>query len=200
MRARSIADRAIDACFALTVWGWAITSIVHEPDRPLAVGIALAAVNVVVGALLLLRGAPIDPGGIAEVLRALPSIVASGLAYRASLPVWPLALVVVHGGFALFAIVSLVALGRSFAVLPSRRALVTRGPYAIVRHPIYLGETGMIVSACATRGALAAIGAGIVMLALLTPRILAEERLLGADDAFARYRARVRHRLLPGIW
>jgi protein-S-isoprenylcysteine O-methyltransferase Ste14 len=197
---RSRVERALDGCFALTVYGWAIASVVHEPDRPLAVGIALAAVNAVVGTLFLVRGAPIDPGGVAELARALPSIVASGLAYRVATREWPTALVIAHAGFAALAIVSLLALGQSFAVLPSRRALVTRGPFAIVRNPIYLGELGMIGSACATRGVLVGFVGLAVTTALLAPRILAEERLLGADEAFASYRARVRHRLLPGIW
>jgi protein-S-isoprenylcysteine O-methyltransferase Ste14 len=193
-------ERALDACFALTVYGWAIASVVHEPDRPTAVGVALAAVNVVVGTLFLLRGAPIDPGGVGDMLRALPSIVASGLAYRLATSEWPIAIVVAHAAFAVLAIASLITLGRSFAVLPSRRSLVERGPYAIVRNPIYLGELGMVVCACATRGALAAIVAFAIMLGLLALRVLAEERVLANDAAYASYRARVRQRLLPWIW
>lgn len=197
---RAPLERALDACFALTVFAWAITSLVHQRDRPLAVGLALSLVNAVVGVLFLVRGAPIDPGGVGELARALPSILASGLAYRLSMHDWPIALVVAHAVCACFAIVSLVALGSSFAVLPSRRTLVARGPYRIVRNPIYLGELGMIVTACATRGVLSAIAALVVMSALLAPRILAEERVLAADHAFAAYRSRVRYRLLPGVF
>jgi protein-S-isoprenylcysteine O-methyltransferase Ste14 len=37
-------------------------------------------------------------------------------------------------------LVAVLSLGRCFGVLPEARGLVRRGPYRVVRHPVYLGE------------------------------------------------------------
>jgi protein-S-isoprenylcysteine O-methyltransferase Ste14 len=45
----------------------------------------------------------------------------------------------------MFAIFSLFWLGRSISIMPEGRKLVTSGPYAVVRHPLYLGEQVALV-------------------------------------------------------
>jgi protein-S-isoprenylcysteine O-methyltransferase Ste14 len=48
-------------------------------------------------------------------------------------------------------LVSVLALGRCFGVLPEARGFVRRGPYRLVRHPVYLGEivaiAGLVLAA-----------------------------------------------------
>jgi hypothetical protein len=92
---------------------------------------------------------------------------------------------------------SLLALGRSFGLAPDDRGLVQRGPYRIVRHPMYLGE--LVYLAARVAGAFSWLHFGLLVgLGILqVMRILREERLI---TDYADYTRRTRWRLLPGVW
>ena len=96
-----------------------------------------------------------------------------------------------------FLLASVLALGTCFGVLPEARGLVTRGPYRLVRHPVYLGELG----ACAglVLGAPSAwnLTAAVVLLGAQLVRMRLEERALELE--FPEYAAYAAHtpRLIP---
>lgn len=96
-----------------------------------------------------------------------------------------------------FLLASVLALGTCFGVLPEARGLVTRGPYRLVRHPVYLGELG----ACAglVLGAPNAwnLTAAAVLLGAQLVRMRLEERAL--ETEFPEYAAYAAHtpRLIP---
>ncbi len=114
---------------------------------------------------------------------------------------WTAATIVVIGiGFAVWA---RLTLGKNWSPRPSvkeQHELVTTGPYAFVRHPIY---TGMLVAVfgSALTGSAFAIGVFIVASVVLLPRIPREEKImLGLfPDEYPRYQARTK-RLIPFVW
>ena len=90
-----------------------------EPLRRSREPIAFLAFGVALTAIVLLR----QPSGTEST-----TVVLIGDLVALASCVWLLAAV--------------LALGRCFGMLPEARGLVTRGPYAIVRHPVYVGEFG----------------------------------------------------------
>jgi protein-S-isoprenylcysteine O-methyltransferase Ste14 len=97
-------------------------------------------------------------------------------------------------------IAALAWLGRSFSILPEARRLVTTGPYALVRHPLYLAETLAALALVLVHWSAVAALAGVAWFAVQVARMFAEERVLeAAFPEYGDYRRRVR-RLLPGVW
>jgi protein-S-isoprenylcysteine O-methyltransferase Ste14 len=97
-------------------------------------------------------------------------------------------------------IVAKLWLGTRFGLVAARRGLATGGPYRLVRHPIYAGYllTHLSIAGMNPTPVNLAVYAGAW--ALQIPRLLAEERLLSADEAYRAYLAAVRWRLLPGVF
>jgi len=95
---------------------------------------------------------------------------------------------------------SLLWLGRSFSIFPEARRLVTTGPYAIVRHPLYLAEELAAIGLVLNHLSWIAVVVALAQLALQITRMGWEEQVLtAAFPEYATYRTRVK-RFLPGIW
>jgi protein-S-isoprenylcysteine O-methyltransferase Ste14 len=96
--------------------------------------------------------------------------------------------------------VALLYLGRHFGLLPANRGLVLRGPFRLVRHPVY---AAWLVTVFGTSMAVPTIR-NFALVALTIPfmiwRIALEEELLDHDPQYLAYRQRVRWRLAPGIF
>jgi protein-S-isoprenylcysteine O-methyltransferase Ste14 len=79
--------------------------------------------------------------------------------------------------------------------------VIDTGPYALVRHPGYVGGSLLFVGIALCLGSLwALIPAGLAS-ALLVLRTRWEDQTLQAElSGYKEYTGRVRYRLLPGVW
>ncbi len=85
--------------------------------------------------------------------------------------------------------------------LQADHAVVDRGPYAVVRHPGYAGGLLALPGFPLLLGASAAYVPALVVLVLALARTATEDRFLrGHLPGYADYAARVRWRLVPGVW
>ncbi len=82
-----------------------------------------------------------------------------------------------------------------------QQRVITTGPYAYVRHPMYLATLLMYASAPLALGSYWALIPIALLPFILVARILDEERMLLKElEGYADYCQVVRYRLIPGIW
>lgn len=81
------------------------------------------------------------------------------------------------------------------------QTVVSTGPYAFVRHPMYAFALLMLVGTPLLLGSLWGLAGLVLFVPLLAARALGEEAVLTEGlDGYRDYVRRVRYRLLPGIW
>lgn len=81
------------------------------------------------------------------------------------------------------------------------QTVVTDGPYRFIRHPSYATGIAACLMAPILLGSLwALIPCGLVALVTIIRTALEDKTLLEELDGYREYAARVRYRLLPGIW
>jgi protein-S-isoprenylcysteine O-methyltransferase Ste14 len=79
--------------------------------------------------------------------------------------------------------------------------VVTTGPYAIVRHPMYLGVLVMFLFTPVALGSGCAVISALPLVAVLVARIRSEEQLLSKKlKGYEEYTRITRYRLIPGVW
>lgn len=93
-----------------------------------------------------------------------------------------------------------MAFGLRFSNL-TNRGIITRGPYAVIRHPAYISKnlawwTENIRSFSSPIQFVFLVGWNVIYCL----RAITEERHLNADPDYRAYSARVKYRFIPGIW
>jgi len=99
----------------------------------------------------------------------------------------------------LWLLAAVLALGRCFGILPEARGLVTRGPYRLVRHPVYLGELGACAGLALTSPSLRnAIVLAALAIAQRVRMSFEERALASAFTDYLDYASRT-PRLIPSL-
>jgi protein-S-isoprenylcysteine O-methyltransferase Ste14 len=79
--------------------------------------------------------------------------------------------------------------------------VIRTGPYAVVRHPMYLGLGLLYLFTPIGLGSYWAFLPGLLIIPILIARILDEEKVLRKGlGGYAEYTRTVRYRLIPGLW
>jgi protein-S-isoprenylcysteine O-methyltransferase Ste14 len=90
-------------------------------------------------------------------------------------------------------LIVLAKLGKSFAIMPEARNLVTSGPYTWARHPLYVMEIITLIGTAIQFQQPWAMLLALSVIALQVARTIFEERvLMGAYPEYAAYRTKVR--------
>ncbi len=81
------------------------------------------------------------------------------------------------------------------------RQVIDRGPYAVVRHPMYVACFFLFPGIALALGSLWALIPAALVLAVLVVRTVLEDRTLHEElNGYREYARRVRFRLIPGMW
>jgi protein-S-isoprenylcysteine O-methyltransferase Ste14 len=83
----------------------------------------------------------------------------------------------------------------------AEQVTITTGPYALVRHPMYIGALVMLLGVPLALGSWWGLLTLIPMTLAIVLRLLDEEKILGKKlPGYLEYKDKVRWRLLPFIW
>jgi protein-S-isoprenylcysteine O-methyltransferase Ste14 len=139
---------------------------------------------------------------VLAVLITLIAIDAFGLIARQPMSqpeAWPAAGILILLGTAI-AVWSVLSLGSSFSLLPQVRNLVSDGPYAYLRHPMYAGGLLITLGELWLRWTPLSVLLCTIMIGAQLMRMRMEERLLeGEFPSYRKYRERT-SALIPGVY
>lgn len=89
----------------------------------------------------------------------------------------------------------------SIVEVAESQKVISTGPYALVRHPMYVGAILIFFATPLALGSWWAFIPAIVLSAMIAVRLIDEERFLVANlPDYDDYRRQVRYRLIPGLW
>ena len=119
-------------------------------------------------------------------------------------PVWAVLAgdtLVVFGFYIVFLVFKENTFTSGIIEVAAEQKVISTGPYAIVRHPMYIGALVMLLGVPLALGSWWGMLTIIPMTLVLVARLLAEERfLVGNLAGYSEYRNVVNYRLVPYLW
>jgi protein-S-isoprenylcysteine O-methyltransferase Ste14 len=177
--------------------------VYHFVQDPTRLNIALMAISeVLTFTWLLLSRRPVtrDWNPLTVVVSVIASFGAAFITLEPGITIIPVYVAAPLQFLALwFVIWGKISLGRSFAILPANRGVMTGGAYRLVRHPIYAGYLAGHVLFLLSAFSFYNLAVYAVITYLQLYRILREEALLANLPEYRAYMNRVPYRLFYGI-
>jgi len=135
------------------------------------------------------------------------ALILPGLDFRLGWSHVPLAIVIISeivvlvGYFLIFLVFKENTYTSRIIEVEQGQKVISSGPYAFVRHPMYSGAILMYSVTPVALGSWWALIPGFMIIPTLVFRILNEENVLARDlPGYKEYMQKVHWRLLPGIW
>ncbi len=121
---------------------------------------------------------------------------------RAPLPIVALGdILVVLGFLTIFFVFKENTFASSVIEVAAEQHVIDTGPYALVRHPMYLGALVMMPGVPLALGSLVGLLTFVPFVAVVVWRLIDEERFLSSRlTGYMEYRKQSRSRLIPYIW
>ena len=89
----------------------------------------------------------------------------------------------------------------SIVEVAENQKVISTGPYALVRHPMYVGAILIFFATPLALGSWWAFIPAIIVSTMIAVRLIDEERFLAANlPGYDDYRRQVHYRLIPGLW
>jgi protein-S-isoprenylcysteine O-methyltransferase Ste14 len=165
---------------------------------------ASASFNLLLVWLVVVRDPPVakSTGLLPRLFGVVGTFLGVGILYLPRPPL-PLGWLIVSDALQLVGFVGaalvLAKLGKAFSIMPEARVLVTGGPYAYVRHPLYAVETLCLIgNAILFQQPWAGLIGATVIVVLVIRSHFEEQVLAQTYREYAAYRARTK-RFIPGI-